>query len=74
MATPLHDLQRLVASRNPVAGRVVATTDGMVRVATVHGVMEVSSDDGLQVGQRVTVRDSKALKIQGQQGASVHFV
>ena len=73
MATPLHDLQRLVASRKTISGRVVAITGGMVRVATAQGVMEITGD-GLAVGNRVTVQNGKAVLVQGRQSAPVHFV
>ena len=74
MATPLHDLQRLVASRRVISGRVVAVTGGMVRVATAQGVVEVAGDGVLQVGDRVTIRNGKATKIQGRNTPSIHFV
>ena len=73
MSTPLHDLKRMVASRRAVSGRVVAITGGMVRVATAQGVVEVSGE-GLSISDRVTIRNGKAIKIQGQQDASLHFV
>ncbi len=74
MATPLHDLQRLVTSRRAISGRVVAISGGMVRVATAQGVVEVSGNGALQVGDRVTIRNGKAVRVQGQQNASIHFV
>ena len=74
MATPLHDLQRLVASRRVISGRVVAVTGGMVRVATAQGVVEVAGDGVLQVGDRVTIRNGKATKIQVRNTPSIHFV
>ena len=74
MSTPLHDLQRLIASRRAISGRVVAITGNMVRVATAHGVMEAPGDGGLQIGDRVMVRNGKAVLVQKQQDASVHYV
>ena len=73
MSQPVHDLQRLIASQRPVAGRVVAITGGMVRVATAQGMVEVSGS-GLVVGDRVVVRDGKATRIQSQLSAAIHQV
>ena len=73
MAHPVLDLKGLLASGRPVSGRVVAITGGMVRVATAQGVVEVSGE-GLSISDRVTIRNGKAIKIQGQQDASLHFV
>ena len=74
MSTPLHDLKRLVINRPAVSGRVVAIASGMVRVATAQGVLEVPGDGALQVNDRVTVQDGKAVKSQGQQNAPLHYV
>ena len=74
MSTPLHDLQRLVANRPPVSGRVVAVTGGMVRVATTKGMVEIAGDGVLQVGDRVIVWNGKAVRVQGQQSTPIHYV
>ena len=74
MSQPVLDLQRLIASRKAISGRVVAVTDGMVRVATAQGVVELAGDGALQVGDRVTIRNGKVTKIQGQNAPSIHFV
>ena len=75
MATPLHDLQRLVASRQAISGRVVAiVTGGLVRVATAQGLVEVPGDGNLQVGDRVKIWNGKALKIQARPNTSLHYV
>ena len=73
MSHPVHDLQRLIASRQAISGRVVAISNGVVRVATAQGVMEVPGN-GLIVGDRVTVRNGKAVLVKRRQGALVHFV
>ena len=73
MSQPVHDLQRLIASQRPIAGRVVAVTGGRIRVATAKGVVEVSGI-GLVVGDRAVVRDGAAVKMQGASGNQTHFV
>ncbi|MBF0370319.1 MAG: hypothetical protein HQL52_12775 [Magnetococcales bacterium] len=74
MSTPLHDLQRLVASRKAISGRVVAVTGGMVRVATAQGVVEVAGNATLHVSESVTVRDGVAFRTAEKEHAPVHFV
>ena len=73
MSHPVHDLQRLVASRRAISGRVVAVTGGMVRVATAKGVVEVTGT-GLAAGDRVVVRDNGAVKVQSIAGKTVYSV
>lgn len=74
MSQPLIDLQRLITGRRAVTGRVVAVTGGMVRVAMAQGVVEVAGDANLQPGDRVTVRDGRAVKTHGNGDAPVFFV
>ena len=74
MSNPVLDLQRLVASRQTISGRVVEILGDQVRVATQRGVVEVSGNGDLQVGDRVTIKDSKPTKSQGQFNASVFYV
>jgi len=65
VSQPFHDLQRLIANQRPVPRRVVTVTGDLVRVSTAQGVWEVSGS-GLMLGERVTIRNGKATKIQGQ--------
>ncbi|MBF0180554.1 MAG: hypothetical protein HQM03_11080 [Magnetococcales bacterium] len=74
MSSPLSDLRELLAGRVPVAGRVVSLTNGMARVATAQGVVEVAGDIGLRVGDRVAVRDGKAVRVQEGVEVPVFFV
>ncbi len=74
MSSPLFDLREMLAGRVAVAGRVVSLTNGMARVATAQGVVEVVADAGLQVGDRVTVRDGKAVRVQDAVDVPVYFV
>ncbi|ABK43857.1 hypothetical protein Mmc1_1346 [Magnetococcus marinus MC-1] len=53
---PVHDLQRLVASQKSVAGRVMAVTGGIVRVATGQGIVQATGKN-LAVGDRVVVEN-----------------
>lgn len=68
------ELQRLLAGRASVAGRVISTGDGMARVATPGGVVEVAADTGIQVGDPVMVRHGRAVKNQGVSDAPVFLV
>ncbi|MBF0143557.1 MAG: hypothetical protein HQL59_08910 [Magnetococcales bacterium] len=74
MSQPLIDLQHLLAGRQSMTGRVVALNGGMVRVATAQGVVEVTAETGLAVGDRVMVRDGRAIKNHGSTDAPVFFV
>ncbi|MBF0108679.1 MAG: hypothetical protein HQL76_05850 [Magnetococcales bacterium] len=74
MSQPLIDLQRLLTGRQTTTGRVVAVTAGMVRVATAQGVVEVTAETGLATGDRVIVRDGRAIKSQRMTNAPVYFV
>ncbi|MBF0176954.1 MAG: hypothetical protein HQL63_08925 [Magnetococcales bacterium] len=74
MSQPLIDLQRLLAGRRAVTGRVVALNGGMVRVATAQGVVEVPAEAGLAVGDQVTVRDGRAFRSQGSADVPVFYV
>ncbi|MBF0626502.1 MAG: hypothetical protein HQL82_17065 [Magnetococcales bacterium] len=74
MSQPLFDLQRLLAGRQTMTGRVVALNGGMVRVATAQGVVEVAAEAGIQPGDRVMVRDGRAFRSRGTTHAPVFFV
>ncbi|MEO5350049.1 MAG: hypothetical protein H7836_10415 [Magnetococcus sp. YQC-3] len=72
MSQPLLDLQQLLVGRGTVVGRVLSIANGVVRVATASGVVEVLSDGG--VGERVTVRDGRAVRVQDAVDVSTFFV
>ena len=72
MSQPLIDLQRLLAGRGSVAGRVLSIANSMARVATASGVVELPFDGS--VGDRVTVRDGKAVRVQSVVNAPMFFV
>ena len=72
MSQPLLDLQRILASRAPVAGRVVSKANGVARIATADGVVEMPFDGG--VGERVTVRDGRGMRVQSTGDVPVFFV
>ena len=74
MSQPLIDLQHLLVGRQSLIGRVVDVNGGMVRVATAQGVVEISAEAGLQPGDRVTVRDGRAVKSQERTDAPEFFV
>ncbi|MBF0614926.1 MAG: hypothetical protein G8237_12300 [Magnetococcales bacterium] len=64
MSSPLRDLREMLAGRVAVAGRIVSMANGAVRVATAQGVVEVVLDGGGNVGDRVSVRDGRAVRVQ----------
>ena len=72
MSQPLLDLQRILAGRASVAGRVLSKANGVARVATPDGVLELPFDGA--VGDRVTVRDGEEVRVQGAVDVTVFFV
>ena len=72
MSNPLSDLQRILVGQVSMAGRVILVANGMARIATANGVVEVPFDGS--AGDRVTVRDGRAVRVQGAVDVSVHFV
>ena len=74
MSNPVLDLQRLLVGKTAQAGRVVSVANSVARVATSQGVVEVPCVGTLSVGGRVTVRDGRAVRVQGAADAPVHFV
>ncbi|MBF0116640.1 MAG: hypothetical protein HQM04_16550 [Magnetococcales bacterium] len=64
MSSPLFDLREMLSGRVAVAGRIVSMTNGSARVATAQGVVEVVLDGGGNVGDRVSVRDGRAVRVQ----------
>ncbi|MBF0629191.1 MAG: hypothetical protein HQL91_13315 [Magnetococcales bacterium] len=74
MSSPLFDLREMLAGRSAVAGRVISVANGVARVATAQGVVEVSLDGGGNVGDRVAVRDGRALRVQEAVEVPVFFV
>ncbi|CAK0768257.1 conserved hypothetical protein [uncultured Gammaproteobacteria bacterium] len=72
MSSPLLELQHLLAGRVSVAGRVISMSNGLARVATAGGVVEVPYDGS--VGDRVTVVDGRAVRVQDVVDAPTFFV
>ncbi|MBF0629327.1 MAG: hypothetical protein HQL91_14020 [Magnetococcales bacterium] len=64
MSSPLFDLREMLAGRVAMAGRVVSVANGVARVATAQGVVEVVLDGTGNVGDRVSVRDGRAVRVQ----------
>ena len=72
MSNPLSDLQQLLAGGASVAGRVLSVANGVARVATASGLVEVPFDGS--IGDRVTVRDGRAVRVQSAGDVPVFFV
>lgn len=70
----LLELRDLLQKDQPVSGRVVVVSGGVVQVATPSGVVEVAGDDGLQTGDAVTIQNGWAIKKRLNSRAPVHFV
>ena len=69
----VNELRDLMQSERTVAGRVVAVSGGVVRVATASGVLEVLGDN-LNTGDAVTVQNGMATKKRLDSGGPVFFV
>ncbi len=74
MSSPLFDLREMLAGRSSVAGRLVSVVGGMARVATAQGVVEVALDGTSNVGDQVSVRDGRAVRVQDAVEVPVFFV
>ena len=69
----VNELRDLMQSERTVAGRVVAVSSGVVRVATASGVLEVLGDN-LKIGDAVTVQNGQAVKKRMDGKGPVFFV
>ncbi|MBF0437243.1 MAG: hypothetical protein HQL77_18020 [Magnetococcales bacterium] len=74
MSNPVFDLQGILAGRVPLAGMVVSVDGSLVQVATRNGVVEVAFSEGIKAGDRVAVRDGRAVRVQDVVDAPVFFV
>ena len=70
----LLELRDLLQEDQPVSGRVVTVSSGVVRVATPSGVVEVAGDGGLKNGDVVTVQNGRAVKKRLDDPQTVFFV
>lgn len=60
----MFDLREMLVGRTDMAGKIISTANGAVRLATAHGVVEVVLDGGSKVGDRVSVRDGRVVRVQ----------
>ena len=74
MSSPLFDLQEILSGKASLAGMVISIDGGVAQVATKNGVVEVAFDGRVQAGDRVAVRDGRAVRIQDVVDAPVFFV
>ena len=74
MSNPLSDLQQLLAGRVSIAGKIISTANGVARVATSAGMVEVATDGVAKVGDRVTVQNGRAIRVQDAMDVPVFFV
>ncbi|MBF0174142.1 MAG: hypothetical protein HQL83_11955 [Magnetococcales bacterium] len=74
MSSPLFDLRELLSGNVPVAGMVISVDGGKVQVATRKGVVEVAFAEGIKAGDRVTVRDGRAVRVQDVVDTPVFYV
>lgn len=70
----IREFQDLMRSERAVSGRVVSVSDGLVRVATSAGVVEVAGNGHLQTGDTVTVQNGRAVKKRLDRDTSVFFI
>nr|CRH06557.1 Conserved protein of unknown function [Candidatus Magnetococcus massalia] len=71
----LHDLQQLLSQKSVRQGRVIAIHEGIVRIATPSGVVELPMPSGspLQVGEQITLQSGQVIK-QRSDRAPIHSV
>ncbi|MBF0437028.1 MAG: hypothetical protein HQL77_16890 [Magnetococcales bacterium] len=74
MSNPVFDLQGILAGKTPLAGMVISIDGEVAQVATRKGVVEVATAEGIKAGDRVTVRDGRAIRVQDVVDAPVFFV
>lgn len=74
MFSPVFDLQGILAKKMSVSGMVLSIDGGVAQVATRNGIVEVAFVDGIKVGDRVAVRDGRAVRVQDVVDAPVFFV
>ena len=70
----VNELRGMIRFERSTAGRVISTSDGMARVATPNGIVEVLGNDNLQIGDAVTVQNSRAIKKSLNDDTPVFFV
>ena len=74
MSQALIELKRLLAGQTAISGKVLSLSNSMARVATAKGVIEVAFDGGIQSGDRVILKDGRAVRVQSVSDAPVYFV
>ncbi|MBF0421031.1 MAG: hypothetical protein HQL78_12795 [Magnetococcales bacterium] len=74
MSNPVFDLQGILAGKASLSGMVVSIDGSLAQVATRNGVVEVASAEGIKAGDRVVVRDGRAVRVQAVADAPVFFV
>ena len=70
----VEEIQRLVKTETPLAGRVISVSGSKVVVATASGQMEVSANGILQPEDQVTIETGIATKKQRGGEIRVYFV
>ena len=70
----IKELQKIIKTDRPIAGRVISVSDTIVVVATASGQMEVSANGDFYVGDLVTVDGEQATKKQRGNDSPVYFV
>jgi hypothetical protein len=70
----VEEIQRLVKTETPLAGRVISVSGSKVVVATASGQMEVSTNGDLQPGNQVIIEAGMATKKQRGGDVPVYFV
>ncbi|MBF0420820.1 MAG: hypothetical protein HQL78_11725 [Magnetococcales bacterium] len=74
MSNPVFDLQGILAAKVPLAGTVISIDGDVAQVATRTGVVEIAFAEGIKVGDRVAVKDGRAVRVQDVADAPVFFV
>ncbi|MBF0130996.1 MAG: hypothetical protein HQL75_00205 [Magnetococcales bacterium] len=74
MANPLAELQALIAGKVALRGVVFSIGPERMKIATQKGMYEVQNDQSIKVGDSVTIKDGKAVKVKAANNAPVCFV
>jgi hypothetical protein len=70
----VEEIQRLVKTETPLAGRVISVSGTKAVVATASGLLEVSTNGDLQPGNQVTIEAGVATKKQRGGEVQVYYV
>jgi hypothetical protein len=60
----INEIRDLLRSERTVTGRVISVANGVARVSTPTGIVEIAADGDLESGDMVAVESGRAVKKQ----------